>query len=318
MHQRPERNDVRTVKAREFGGPEVLQLVEVPNPVPGPGEVRIQVKACTVNPTDTMRRAGASAWHPKLPQGPFSLGMEAAGVVDEVGSGVDLEPGDLVMAVVFPSQDWGAYAERVVVPAEQATLAPRNVDLSHAATLPMNGLTALLALDAVDLPAGEIIAVTGAAGALGGYVIELAKSRGYRVIADSSVSDEELVRRLGADWIVPRGQDFASAVRHIVPEGVRGLIDGSVQGAEVLPGVSNGGTIVVLRPGDLDPEHARAVFVAISQARDRPGWLSELRRHVEDGRLTPRVAREFPLASAAAAHRLLEQGGTRGRIVLIP
>ena len=108
------------------------------------------------------------------------------------------------MAVVVPARGWGAYAERVLVPAEQVTLAPRNVDLSHAATVPMNGLTALLALDEIGLPAGEIIAVTGAAGALGGYVIELAKARGLRVIADSKPSDEDLVRRLGADWIVPR------------------------------------------------------------------------------------------------------------------
>ena len=309
---------MRAVKAREPGGPEVLTLVEVADPVAGPGEVCIDVKACTVNPTDTMNRSGAAAWHPIPPQGPFNLGMEVAGVVDDVGPGVDLRVGDPVMAVVVPARGWGAYAERVLVPAEQVTLAPRNVDLSHAATVPMNGLTALLALDEIGLPAGQIIAVTGAAGALGGYVIELAKARGLRVIADSKPSDEDLVRRLGADWIVPRGPEVAAAIRTIVPDGVRALIDCSIQLSEALPAVADGGMIAIFRPVDFDPAPARSVLVLISQALKRPGWLAQLRRHVEAGTLTPRVAREFPLASAADAHRLLEQGGTRGRIVLIP
>ena len=309
---------VREVQVPEFGGPEVLRLVDVVDPVPGPGEVRIQVKACTVNPTDTMRRAGASAWHKVAPRGPFRLGMEVAGVVDEVGPGAEFKVGDRVMALVVPSQDRGAYAERVVLPVNQVTLAPRNVDLSHAATVPMNGLTAMLALDAADLPAGATVAVTGAAGAVGGYVVELAKARGLRVIADSSSADEELVRSSGADWIVPRGNDVAAAIRRLVPAGVPALIDGSVQGAEVVPAVSDGGTLVVLRPPDLPPAHARVVFVWVSQALQRPEWLPELCRHVEEGHLTPRVAREFPLASVQEAHRMLERGGVRGRIVLNP
>ena len=211
---------MRAVEVLEFGGPEVLRLVDVADPVPGPGEVCIQVRACTVNPTDTMRRAGAPAWHKAAPQGPFRLGMEVAGVIDEVGPGADFEVGDQVMALVVPSQDHGAYAERIVLPVQQVALAPRNVGVSHAATVPMNGLTALLALAAVDLPAGATLAVTGAAGAVGGYVVELAKARGLRVIADSAPADEELVRQLGPDWIVPRGHDVAAAIRRLVQAGV--------------------------------------------------------------------------------------------------
>ena len=216
-------------------------------------------------------------------------------MVDDVGPGVDLEAGDSVMAVVHPAAGWSAYAERVVVPADHVTLAPCNVDLPHAATLPMNGLTAVMALEAVDLPAGEIIAVTGAAGAVGGYVIELAKTRGLRVIADSSPSDEDLVRRLGADWVVPRGPDVAHAIRAIAPEGVRGLVDGSFQLSEVLPAVVPGGTIVILRRVEFDPTPARAVFVAVSRAARRAEWLAELRRHVEGGRLTPARRLHLPI-----------------------
>ena len=196
--------------------------------------------------------------------------------------------------------------------------APRNVDFAHAATVPMNGLTAFLALAAVDLSPGEIVAVTGAAGAVGGYVIELAKTGGLRVIADTSPDDEELIRGLGADWMVPRGQDVAASIRQILPAGVRLLVDGSLQRSEVLPAIAEGGTIVILRPVDFDLGHARGVHVVVTQAADRPDWLAELRRHIEEGRMTPRVARRFPLAEAEAAHRLLEQGGIRGRIVLVP
>jgi NADPH:quinone reductase-like Zn-dependent oxidoreductase len=304
--------------ARKPGGPEVLTLVEVADPLPGPGELRIDVKACTVNPTDTMRRSGAQAWHPVPPREPFGLGMEVAGVIDQVGPGVDLKVGDPVMAIVLPSGETGSYAERVVVPASQATLAPRNVDLAHAATLPMNGLTALMALEAIDLPAGEVIAVTGAAGAVGGYVIELAKTRGLRVIADSAPTDEDLVRRLGADFVVPRGAAVAEAIRDIVPEGVQGLVDGSIQLSEVLPALSDRGTMALLRPVAPEQMPARTVFLSVSQAVGRPEWLADLRRHVEEGHLTPRVAYELPLASAEEAHRMVEQGGLRGRIVLIP
>ena len=310
---------MRVVMVLKPGGPEALTVVDVADPVAGLGQVCIRVRACTVNPTDTMRRSGAPAWFPVAPTRPYGLGMEVAGIVDEVGPGVaDFVVGDNVMALVLPSSGWGAYAERVVVPAQQMTHAPCNVDFAHAATVPMNGLTALLALDVIDLRPGEIVAVTGAAGAVGGYVIELAKTRGLRVIADTSSDDEELVRGLGADWVVPRGQEVAGSIRQIVPEGVRLLVDGSLQLSEVQPAVAEGGTVVILRPVDFDPGHARGVHVVVSQAADRPDWLAELRRHIEKGHLTPRVARRFPLAEAEAAHRLLEQGGIRGRIILVP
>jgi NADPH:quinone reductase-like Zn-dependent oxidoreductase len=182
----------------------------------------------------------------------------------------------------------------------------------------MNGQTAVLALDALNLVPGQTIAVTGAAGAVGGYVVELAKHRGLRVIADSSVADEELVRGFGADWVVPRGASFAAAVRELVPEGVPGVLDGSVQGAELLPALAEGGVLAVLRPPDFASDGVRVQFIKVSEALQRPGTLAEVCRDVDQGHLTPRVAKVLPLASASEAHRLLEQGGVRGRIVLTP
>lgn len=164
------------------------------------------------------------------------------------------------------------------------------------------------------------MAVTGAAGALGGYVIELARARGLRVIADSSDADRDLVSGLGADFVVPRGPEVARAIRATVPNGVRGLVDCSFQLSEATPAVTDGGTIVTVRPSEFDASPARNSFVYINQAAERNDWLVDLRRHVEAGRLTPRVAREFPLTASSAqeAHRILERGGTRGRIVLRP
>ncbi|KJL42343.1 quinone oxidoreductase family protein [Microbacterium trichothecenolyticum] len=307
------------VKANGFGGPEVLTVHEVPERAPGAGEVAIRVAGCGVNPTDTMRRKGAPGWHVSEPSEPFGLGMDLAGVVEAVGEGVSaFRPGDPVMAMVVPSVEHGAYAERVVVSAHQVARAPKGVDLIQAATVPMNGLTALLALEAVNLPAGATLAVTGAAGTLGSYAIQIAKARGLRIIADSSPADEERLREMGADHIVPRGPDVATEIRRIAPSGVAGLLDASVQGAGVLPAVADGGTVVVVRPGAQPDERVRTVFVIVSHALDRVGWLEELSAMVDDGTLTPHVAHTFGLAEAPEAHRIVEAGGLRGRIVLVP
>ncbi|AFP39676.1 NADPH:quinone reductase related Zn-dependent oxidoreductase [Mycolicibacterium smegmatis MC2 155] len=201
---------MRAVGVAEYGGPEVLKLVEVPRPVTGPGQIRIRVYAATVNPGDTVLRTGhlddVLRSGPLTP--PYIPGMEAAGVVDEIGHEVqtDLRPGDRVMTMVMPiDPTGGAYAEYLVVAPDQVTRAPAGSTHAEAATLPMNGLTARLALDVLDLAPGETVAVTGAAGAVGGYAIQLAKVDGLRVIADAAPADSSLVADLGADQIVARG-----------------------------------------------------------------------------------------------------------------
>src|SRR5690606_37354112 len=126
--------------------------------------------------------------------------------------------------------------------------APSGASHAEAATIPMNGLTARLTLDRLGLEPGHTIAVTGAAGAYGGYVVQLAKADGLRVIADASEADEQLVRDLGADVVVRRGDDVAERIRDAQPEGVDALADGSVQDALVLPAVKDGGGIAAVRP----------------------------------------------------------------------
>lgn len=300
----------------EFGGPEQLRVVEVPEPHPGPGEVRIRVHAAAVNPTDTVLRAGFRAADDRKP--PYVPGMDAAGVVSEVGDGTSWQVGDRVMAIVVPTgPHGGAYAEEIVVPAESVARMPRDADFAAASTLPMNGLTARLTLDLLGLSPGQTIAVTGAAGAYGGYVVQLAKADGLRVIADASEADEQLVRDLGADDVVRRGDDVADRIRALVPEGVDAVADGALLHELVAPAIRDGGGLAVVRGWRGDPGRGITVHrvMVVERAKDGAA-LDRLREQTEQGLVTLRVAKVLPAGQAAEGHRVLEAGGTRGRVVL--
>src|SRR5947207_9427505 len=224
---------MRAVTFSRLGGPEVLEVSDLPEPRPGPGEVRIRVAAATVNPTDISFRSGRQLTTAQLAEmgvrPPYIPGMELAGVVDAVGAGTSWRTGDRVMAIVNPRRPGGgAQAELVVVPVASVARVPEGISLEAAATLPMNGLTVRLALDRLALKPGQTLGVTGAAGAVGGYAVELGVADGLRVIAVAAASDEPLLKTLGADTVVPRGTDAAKRIRDIVPGGVDGLIDAAV------------------------------------------------------------------------------------------
>jgi NADPH:quinone reductase-like Zn-dependent oxidoreductase len=309
---------MRIVGVTEFGGPDQLHVIDVAEPHPGPGEVRIRVHAATVNPTDTGLRAGLYGERLAGRKPPYVPGMDASGVISEVGDGVDWAVGDEVMAIVLPTAPGGgAYADQVVVPAESVVSKPAGVDFVAASTLPMNGLTARLALDDLALSPGQTIAVTGAAGAFGGYVVQLAKADGLRVIADASEADEDLIRELGADDIVRRGDDVSDRIRALVPNGVDGLADGAVQSELVAPAIRDGGGMAVVRGWDGEPGRGITVhpIMVFGHAKDTDS-LEQLRKYAETGKVTLRVARTFPPEQAAEAHRVLEAGGVRGRLVL--
>src|SRR3712207_4974852 len=191
---------MRAAGVKEFGGPEALHIVDVePEPL-GPGQVRLQVEAAAVSPTDTHARAGAYAGRDPVKTPPWVPGMDLAGVVTEVGDGVDhLDVGDRAMGIVVPFGPYGAYREDKVLPGDSVVRVPRGATAVEASTLPMNGLTARLALDHMALAPGQVLAVTGAAGAFGGYVIQLAKAEGLTVVADASEADERLVRDLRSE-----------------------------------------------------------------------------------------------------------------------
>ncbi|MEG8036904.1 NADP-dependent oxidoreductase [Sphingomonas sp. LR61] len=308
---------MQVVGVEQFGGPEALAVHEVPEPHAGAGSVRIQVQAFAVNPTDTGVRAGQRDSSQASP--PYVPGMDAAGVIDEVGPDVTgWDVGDEVMAIALPlSTHGGAYVQELVAPVGSFTRIPRGTSVEAASTVPMNGLTALQILSLAGLSRGDTLAVTGAAGLLGNYVVQLAVAAGLTVIADVAPADEALVRSLGPAHIVPRGDGFAAAVREVVPDGVDALADAAVQRGVVVDAVRDGGVFLDVRGWSGDGSRGiRFEQVAVFSEYRSFDKLEQLRHAVESGTLTPRVAEVLPAERAVEAHERLEAGGTRGRFVL--
>lgn len=245
--------------------------------------------------------------------------MDVAGVVDEVGpdSDTDLVVGDAVMAMVIPSGSHGGYRESIVLAADAVARSPRGVSHSEAATLPMNALTARRTLDELDLSTGDTLAVTGAAGSYGGYVVQLAKADGLHVIADASETDTALVQSLGADVVVPRGDDIADRILSVAPHGVDAVADGSVQNELTLAAIRDGGAYASVRFWEPEPQRGITFYKTMVRDYDRRAdLLDTLARQVDDGAVTLRVAATYPPEEAGEAHRRLEAGGTRGRLVI--
>ena len=279
----------------------------------------MRVHAATVNPTDTYQRNGAfAAAQAKKGPPPYVAGMDAAGVVDEVGEGVThLAVGDRVMAIVQPSGSHGAYASSVVLPARSVTQAPAGTSHAEASTLPMNGLTARLSLDRLGLSPGQTLAVTGAAGCYGGYVVQLAKADGLHVIADASEADRRLVEELGADVVLERGEGFAGRVRERLSDGVDALADGAITGETTFSAVRDGGAIAVVRGQQGDP--GRAITVHDIWVREYlTAWekLDALRRRWRTGSSPCASRPPIPPRKPRKPTAGLEAGGTRGRLVL--
>ena len=307
----------RAVGITRPGGPDVLRVIEREVREAGPGEVRLAVRAAAVNPTDIgVRQLGVEGQ-----PAPWVPGMDAAGTVESVGAGVEHPSvGDEAMAAVSPRRpEGGAQAALLVVPAASLVPVPRGATLEQAATLPMNGLTALHGLDLLGLVEGKTLAVTGGAGLLASYVIAIANDRGLRVLADASPEDEQLVRSFGADVVLPRGAELAAAVRQAVPEGVDAVFDTALLGRGMFPAIRDGGAIAVVRGWDGDDveQGIRIQRVMVGTVLDRTDWLREARELAERGVLSLRVADTYPPERAADAQRRMEAGGLRGRAVIV-
>ena len=306
----------RAVIVTRPGGIEVLDVIERDVREPGPSEVRIAVRAAAVNPADILMRENGSRGEP-----PWIPGMDAAGLIESVGAEVDrLAVGDCVMAALRPIMpDGGALAELVVVPADAVVPVPAGATLEQAATLPMNGVTALHGLELLGLRAGETLGVSGAAGLVSSYVIPLAKRRGLHVIADAAPQDEELVRGFGAHVVLPRGDDYPEAIRRQIPRGVDGFFDNAVLMRPALRAVRDGGGLAAVRRWDCgEPERGIHVHdVAVGSQLGRTGWLNELRELASRGVLSLRVAGTYAPEQIGEAHRVTGSGGIRGRAVIV-
>jgi NADPH:quinone reductase len=302
---------MRAAVVTTHGVLEALEPVELPDPAPGDGEVVVRVRAASVNPTDLAARQG---FLPKGGRPPYVLGWDLSGEVASVGEGVtDLAVGDPVAGMI----PWyllegrvGAYAELAAVRAEWLTLRPENLDHTHAATIPLNALTAAQALDLLAPPPGGEILVTGASGGVGAFVVRLAVQAGHEVTAVAGAGDEEYVTSLGARRVLPRDVDYATIGRFAH------VIDAVPVDAPVLDAVSDGGHVVATRPPTGDaPRDIRHEVVFVRPDTQR---LTALVAAVAAGTLMTRVARTLPLHQAAEAHRAVEQDHPRGKVVLRP
>lgn len=311
---------MKAVVIHRFGGPDVLEIAELDVPAPAPSQARVRVQAAAVNPVDVATRAGWLAEHGLMvANGQIGIGWDLAGVIDAVGPGVDrFTVGDRVIGMRdLLTAPIGAQAEYVVLDTDAIAPAPRAVSPVEAATIPLNGLTAAQALDLLALRRGQWLLVTGAAGALGGFALQLAALRGLRTIALASPADETLLRTLGADEFIARTQHVGAAVRRVVSGGVDGALDAAMIGISALDAVRDGGSFVAVSAGAA-PIPLRGTQVHNVWIRTDPARLAELAALVDAGRLTARVAEAQPLDAVRTAHERLGSGGIRGRIVLQP
>lgn len=308
-----------SIVVNSFGGPEVLELVERPLPDPGPGQVRVRVEAAGVHPVDLFVRSGPPAgFLADRVQPPYILGWDLAGAVDAVGDGVTgFRPGDRVIGLTsWKRTGAGSYTDYAVFDASWLAPAPTSVSAAEAATIPLNALTAAQAVDRLDVAPGTTIVVTGAAGSLGGFAVELAVARGFRVLAVAARADESVVRTFGAELFVTRSDDVAQAVRAMLPAGADGLVDAAVIGPPAIGAVRDGGRFVAVTAHAPAPE--RGVNVTVIDVQPDGPRLAELSAAVDAGTITPRLVATYPFAQVAEAHRRQAKGGIRGRLVLVP
>lgn len=298
---------------QQYGSPDDLALVELPDPKVAPGEVLIRVKAAGVNPVDWKVGAGGldSFLEAEFPLVP---GWDVAGVVEAVGfDTTEYRVGDKVYG--YARKDWvknGTYAE--LVSASVRMIAPKPAALSweEAAGVPLAGLTALQAARRVGLGSGDTVLVHAAAGGVGAFAVQIAVAAGARVIGTASERNHDYLRSLGAEP-VEYGDGLLDRVRSLAPGGVDAVLDfvgGGV--AELsLPLVGSPERVASVADPDILAKGGHYVWV-----RPDSEGLVELGRLADDGRFSVHVEKAFPLAEAAQAWRLSQTGRTRGKIVL--
>lgn len=322
---------MKAIRVHEFGGPEVLRYEDLPTPEPGQGEVLVRIAAAGVNYIDIYHRIGL--YPLSLP---ITLGLEAAGIVEAVGSGVaEFKLGD---PVAFSSQQ-GAYAEYIVVPAAKLVPVPVELDLNSAAAALLQGMTAhFLTHRTYPLKAGDVALIHAAAGGVGLLLVQMAKRLGATVIGTTSTEEKaQLVREAGADHVILYTQaDFETETKRLTEGRGVDVVYDSVgkttfdkslnvlrpRGLMVLFGQASG-KVPPFDPGILATKGSLfltrpMLFHHIATREDLLWHSGELFKWLTTGQLKLRIDHQLPLADAAEAHRLLESRQTAGKLLLIP
>jgi NADPH:quinone reductase-like Zn-dependent oxidoreductase len=294
-----------------FGGPEVLKYGDLPDPVASPGEAVIDVFAASVNAADWKARAGQYG----QAKFPLVLGRDFSGVIGAVGEGVgDLKVGDAVFGVCAAGQD-GAYAEKIAVKAAIIARKPESLSHVNAAAMAVTGLTAISAIeDTLRLQPGDTILITGGAGGVAGFAIQLAKHIGARVITTTSAANRDYVRGLGADEIIDyNAQDFTHVVKGC--DAVFDTVGGDVA-QKSFAVLKPGGRAAFIASGAQAPKPNRNDVTSLRPpvGRSRPP-LEHIARLFAAGAIRPPEIRLYRLPEAADAHRLSDSRHFRGKLV---
>jgi NADPH:quinone reductase-like Zn-dependent oxidoreductase len=305
---------MRVITQQQLGGPEVLTVVDAPTPRPLPTEVLVRVEAIGLNPLEARLRAGE---FPLLGRPPFVLGWDISGVV-EAAQTWRFRPGDAVFGMPLFPRPAGAYAEFVAAPALHLARKPASLSHVEASALPVAGLTAWQGLvDLGEVTAGDRVLVHGGGGGVGHVAIQLAKALGAHVITTAGEGKREFVEELGADEVIDyTTTDFAETVRDV--DVVLDTLGGDT--AERSLGVLRPGGHLVTAVAEEDAqlaaefEAAGLRFSGIAVDPD-PVALRGLAALVEQGKLRVHVQETFPFARVADAHRLLDGGHLRGKLV---
>ncbi|AOS61288.1 NADP-dependent oxidoreductase [Actinoalloteichus hymeniacidonis] len=295
-----------------YGGPEVQEFFDRPDPVPGSGEVLIRVEVAGVNPLDHMLRSGLVSGLDGGRPFPRVLGMEAAGTVLALGEGIDgFDVGDAVFG--FALTGGGTYAETTVLSASNTARIPAGLSATVAATLPVAGTTAVDALDQLDLPAGAAVLVNGVGGGVGLAVARLAVGRELRVIGTGSAAKREHAEAIGVRFIDYTAGDVVATARELVADGFDGIVDlvGGTSLRTVAPLAREARNVIAV--GDVSvPELGGRI---VERRLDREN-LERSARLALDGVLAPVINAVHPLSDAPAALATVENGHASGKVVI--
>lgn len=315
----------------ETGGPEVLKYAEIATPEPGPGEIRIRIACAGVNPADWKNRQGMlAAFRPYT--FPYVIGFDAAGVVDKLGAGVTaFKPGERVFTPTNHGQGGqGSYAEFAIASVDRVAAIPDGMSYAQAAALPVAALTAWQGLfDRGGLEAGQLAMIHGGSGGLGSFAVQFARWAGARVAATCSTANVEYLRGLGVERVIDyRRESIAEAVAAWAPGGLDYLMD--AVGASTLPNgldlVRPGGTFVSIPTLNDDGDIPVAAAAGAAKGVNRvfstmvdigcAAQLAKIADLLVAGHVKLPPLREYALRDAADAHRSIQGGHTRGKIVL--
>lgn len=306
---------MKAAQISEYGDPSVVRINEVKKPSPGEGQILIEVYAASLNPWDTKVREGATKSFMPL-DFPATMGGDFAGVVAELGSGVEsLQVGDKVYGSAGLTGGSGAFAEFAIAPAKHVAKAPLNLDLTESASLVLVGVSAWQALtEYLDVRSGEKILIQGGSGGIGSIAVQIAKHLGAYVAATAPAEGVDLVKALGADEVIDyKTQDFTQLVRDydVVFDTVGG--ETFTKSIGVLKPDGRAGSMIA----DIDETpHPDGVQLIRTNSEATTERLDRLRELVEQGVVTPRVAKVFPLEQAAEAFQARESGGLTGKVVI--